>query len=196
MSFVQTTSPAMRLSLCLTAFAAWAAVACAQPATVNFNLVQVNHYHGQERLYDSVATPGARMVIDLGNPTAYHQFVRGVETASLTAPVVIDVFPDMNEAGGVELPWETQTVLRSTTGTDSFLVTSSRAGCPGTEIRPSVAVAFGTPNGWSDPPIRFGPLARRAICPLGYGRVLEVSVIEGGAPRVRLRDVSETSVRR
>ena len=160
-----------------------------QTPTVNFNLVQVNHYHGQEQATGNVVTPGDRVVIDLGNPQAMQQFLTKSSPEINIAPVVVKIeriVPD--ETGSVSLPWESQTVLRSVSGRDSFLVTSSRAGCPGTEIKPSVSVAFATPRGWSDPPIRFGPLSNQAVCPLGRGYQLDVSVKADGVPAVRLRE--------
>jgi hypothetical protein len=180
----------MRLPGLILALTAAALCALAQQSpTINFNLVQVNHYHGQEQATGNVATPGERVVIDLGNPQAMQRFITESSSEINIAPVTINIeriVPD--ETGSVSLPWESQAVLHSVSGQDSFLVTSSRAGCPGTEVKPSVAVAFSTPRGWSYPPIRFGPLSAQAICPLGRGYQLDVSVKADGVPVVKLRE--------
>jgi hypothetical protein len=175
----------LTLALMLGLASAWAQ----QSPTINFNLVQVNHYYGQEKAADSVITPGERIVIDLGNPQATQRFLSAAPGSINLAPVVVNLERGMaDDSGGVIVPWESQTVLRTVSGGDSFLVTSSRAGCPGTEVRPSVAVAFATGRGWSDPPIRFGPLSERAICPLGHGVQLQVCVMGDGPPVVKLHE--------
>jgi hypothetical protein len=155
-----------------------------QSPVINFNLVQVNHYHGQERAADSVVTPGERVVIDIGSPLASQRFLSG------SAPVMVNIERMADDSGGVRIPWESQAVLRTVSGRDSFQVTASRAGCPGTEVRPSVAVAFATVRGWSDPPVRFGPLSERGVCALGRGVQLQVSVVADGPPVVKLREES------
>jgi hypothetical protein len=94
------------------------------------------------------------------------------------------------EDRGLQIPWESNLILHAPSGQDSFLVTSSRKGCPGTEVKPSVSVAFATAHGWSDPPIRFGPLAWKTICPLGRGVELQVCVAGGSAPYVKLIEKS------
>ena len=166
------------------------------PPAVNFNLVQVNNYYRHEpgAPADSAAQ---RVVIDLSNPAACAKFTgQGVPSVQ-GAPVVVRVEHNATAlSGGVIVPWETQTVLHSAMGSDSFKVTSSRSGCPGTDVKPSVAVAFPTRGGWSVPPIRFGPLGERALCPLGKGYQLEVSVSGNGSPVVRLHEpVNEASRR-
>jgi hypothetical protein len=180
----------MRISACLLAVVGFAGMLCAQPSTVNFNLVQVNHYNGQQAVVDSAKTQVQRITIDVNNPEAYRRMVSEASAGRINiAPVAISV--ESSGGGSMDaltLPWESQTVLRSTSGADSFKVTSSRAGCPGTEIRPSVSVAFSTPHGWSDPPIRFGPLNDHTVCPLGKGYQLEVSVKGDNSPSVRLRE--------
>jgi hypothetical protein len=180
----------MRLSSLIIATIAIAACAFAQQTpTVNFNLVQVNHYHGQEHVTDSIITPGERIVIDLGNPGLTQRFLAGSASEINVAPVVVNVERiAAEESGGVMLPWESKAVLHSISGRDSFLVTSSLAGCPGTEVKPSVSVAFATGSGWSDPPIRFGPLSERGVCALGRGFNLDVSVRGSDPPTVKLRE--------
>ena len=174
-----------RIALTL-ALLTWPLSVWAQPAPViNFNLVQVNHYHGQERAADSLITPGERVVIDIGSPLASQRFLGG------SAPVMVNIERlTADDFGGVSIPWESQAVLRTVSGRDSFLVRASRAGCPGTEVRPSVAVAFATGRGWSDPPVRFGPLSERGVCALGRGVQLQVSVTGDGPPVVKLREES------
>ena len=159
------------------------------PATVNFNLVQVNHYHGQEKVDSALATPGERIVIDLQNPLLRESFVAAAVAGKINlAPVLVDVVSHHVAAGeDVLLPWETSAILRAESGADSFLVSSSRTGCPGTEVGPSVAVAFATGSGWSYPPIRFGPLTSGTLCPLGKGFLLEVKAEGSRDPVVRLR---------
>lgn len=159
------------------------------PATVNFNLVQVNHYHGQEKVDSAVATPGERIVIDLQNPLLRDNFVAAAVAGKMNlAPVVVDVISrSITEGSELPLPWESSAILRAVSGADSFLVSSSRTGCPGTEVGPSVAVAFATGSGWSYPPIRFGPLTASTLCPLGKGFLLEVKAQGDRDPVVRLR---------
>jgi hypothetical protein len=185
----------MRLMACLLVIAATSTAILAQVNSINFNLVQVNHYNGDQKVQDSVKTPGQRVVIDINNPESYRQMLLGSPSGQLNvAPVVVNVATVTNSAdahGSVALPWESETILRSPSGIDSFKVTSSRAGCPGTEIKPSVSVAFSTPHGWSDPPIRFGPLGNSTMCALGKGYVLDVSVRGDSAPRVALRQQTD-----
>jgi hypothetical protein len=162
-----------------------------QPPVINFNLVQVNHYHGQEKGADSLVTPGERVVIDLGSPLSSQRFLGGSAAKVDLAPVMVNIERlTADESGGVSIPWESRAVLKTVSGRDSFLVTASRAGCPGTEVRPSVAVAFATARGWSDPPIRFGPLSERGVCALGRGVQLQVSVNGDGPPVVKLSEES------
>ena len=162
-----------------------------QSPVINFNLVQVNHYHGQERAADSVITPGERVVIDIGSPLASQRFLSGSAPNVDFAPVMVNIERmATDDSGGVRIPWESQAVLKTVSGRDSFLVRASRAGCPGTEVRPSVAVAFATGRGWSDPPVRFGPLSERGLCALGRGVQLQVSVVADGPPVVKLREES------
>ncbi|RPH93134.1 hypothetical protein EHM69_11105 [candidate division KSB1 bacterium] len=164
---------------------------CAQPTpTINFNLVQVNHYHGQNDSTKQVATPGQRVVIDLQNPLSRQQFLSNANPQIDLAPVSVQVFSPEMFFDGLSIPWETKVVLRSAASGDSFLVSSSKIGCPGTEVKPSVAVAFAMGRGWSDPPIRFGPLNEKTVCPLGHGYQLEVSAKGDHAPVVRLREPS------
>jgi hypothetical protein len=88
----------------------------------------------------------------------------------------------------VFLPWDSVTVLHwKDDGVDSFLVSVSRTGCPGTETEPSVAVTFPAGTGWSSPPIHFGPLGGHVICPLGRELVLEVFGENPAGSSVRLR---------
>ncbi len=88
----------------------------------------------------------------------------------------------------VFLPWDSATVLHwGEAGADSFLVSASRIGCPGTEVAASVAVSFPTNSGWSSPPIRFGPLGEHIICPLGHELVMEVFGENAAGPFARLR---------
>jgi len=159
------------------------------PSTINFNLVQVNHYHGQEKLDSAVATPGERIVIDLQNPLLRESFVSAAVAGKMNiSPMVVDVVSRVGVVGeDVPLPWESSAILRAGAGSDSFRVSSSRTGCPGTEVGPSVAVAFATGGGWSDPPIRFGPLTASTLCPLGKGFLLEVRAQGDRDPVVRLR---------
>jgi hypothetical protein len=169
-----------------------------QPSTVNFNLVQVNRYDGQQAVQDSVNRPVQRITIDVNNPEMYRQLVKESPSGKLNvAPVVVTMETVVGaKADGIPLPWNTQKVLRSATGLDSFRVSSSQAGCPGTEIRPSVSVSFATPRGWSDPPIRFGPLNDHTVCALGKGYELEVSARGANGPSVNLRQHAEMYGRR
>lgn len=179
----------MRSISVLVVLAVSASLVAAQPTQViNFNLVQVNHYHGQASVTDSVITPGQRIVIDLNRPEAWQRLLNAATPEHLNlAPVVVDVSnTDAPHDAAVPLPWESAVVLHSVSGADSFRVTSSRAGCPGTEVRPSVAVSFATAGGWSFPPIRFGPLTENSLCPLGRGYQLKVKLKTDAGPDVRL----------
>lgn len=180
----------MKLPSVILSLVALAAMTFAQQTpTVNFNLVQVNHYHGQEQATGNIVTPGERVVIDIGNPASIQRMLSGAGAEVNLAPVVVNVEKiAADAAGGIAVPWETYTILRSASGQDSFLVTSSRTGCPGTEVRPSVSVAFAMAGGWSNPPIRFGPLSDRGVCALGRGFHLEVSARGNEAPVVKLRE--------
>ncbi|RQV98352.1 hypothetical protein EH220_03460 [bacterium] len=157
------------------------ALACAaigfadEPVQVNFNLVQVNHYPGQENLQDEVVTPGKRLVIDLNESSAMLQYLSA--TSAIPIRMRTDNAFRKHDGGavGAALGWETSAVLYAPSKQDSFLVTSSRIGCPGTEVGPSVAVAFSNGRQWSNPPIRFGPLTEMTVCPLGNGYQLEVN---------------------
>jgi len=89
---------------------------------------------------------------------------------------------------GIMIPWGSAAVLYwEGNKADSFLVSASRIGCPGTEVAASVAVSFPTHSGWSSPPIRFGPLKKHTICPLGQGLVLEVFGENTAGPLVELQ---------
>jgi hypothetical protein len=163
---------------------------------VNFNLVQVNNYYNRAAV--TAADSGSqRVVIDLNDPTARAKFT-GVGVPMIqVAPVTVRVERSTTAlSGGVAVPWETQAIIHAETGIDSFRVSASRSGCPGTEVRPSVAVAFPSRGGWSDPPIRFGPLGERALCPLGKGYQLEVNVSGGGSPIVKLHEPVHEASRR
>ncbi len=89
---------------------------------------------------------------------------------------------------GTLIPWEGSAVLyrRSPERVDSILVRASMTGCPGTEVGPSISVAFSTPWGWSCPPIRFGPLLDNAVCPLDVDVRLEIVKREEAGPVVRI----------
>lgn len=155
---------------------AWVAIGLAdEPVQVNFNLVQVNHYPGQENLQDEVVTPGKRLVIDMNESGAMLQYLSA--TSSIPIRMRADnAYRKQNGAAvGAALGWETSAILYAPSQQDSFLVTSSRTGCPGTEVGPSVAVAFSNGKQWSNPPIRFGPLTEMTVCPLGNGYQLEVN---------------------
>ncbi|MCC6475426.1 hypothetical protein IT157_00105 [bacterium] len=155
------------------------------PVNINFNLVQVNTYPSQEQMLAGLTTPGKRVVIDVGTGPAMLQYlaysaqipikVRSASASGITGET--DIF---------SIAWETNRVFVAPSGIDSFLVTSSRTGCPGTEVAPSVSVAFAAKGGWSDPPIRFGPITESTICPLGHGFTLEVQGNGATAPRVKL----------
>lgn len=152
---------------------------------INFNLVQVNKYAGQDAVLEHVATPGQRIVIDVGSGETMLHYLAAtskvpvkVRQASIAAPG--------NSTESLIVNWESRHVFVAPSGADSFLVLASRTGCPGTEVGPSVAVAFATHKGWSDPPIRFGPLMSNTTCPLGNGYTLEVSGRGAEPPRVRL----------
>jgi hypothetical protein len=123
-----------------------------------------------------------RVVIDVQDPNAVRMLRTEITPSSARSAEV----PPPNKDRGIQIPWESSAVLHSQTGPDSFRVSSSRSGCPGTVIRPSVSVAFATTRGWSDPPIRFGPLASKTICSLGKGVELEVRAPGGAAPYVKL----------
>lgn len=175
----------LRFTAILLTFAGWSFAQ--QGSTVNFNLVQVNHYHGQEQAMQGVDMPGQRVIIDVQNPLSVERLLENMTAERLDlAPVIVHVSGSAPATAGLPVPWETGMVLRSASAPDSFFVSSSLTGCPGTEVRPSVAVAFATGRGWSDPPIRFGPLTANAICPLGKGYQLEVCAMPGDVPRVRL----------
>ncbi len=183
----QSMKAAFALVICLF----WASLLPAQTSnnksTINFNLVQVNHYKGQEEATSGIESPGPRVVVDPNNPQALHQ-LRAMETQipkELITPLMqLDI--SLRSSSSAEIPWEKSAVIYSPSGADSFLVTSSRRGCPGTEVRPSVSVAFPTRSGWSFPPIRFGPLTESTICALGSGQKLEVCAVGDLPPRVRL----------
>ncbi len=90
---------------------------------------------------------------------------------------------------GTLIPWEGSAVLYrgSLERADSFLVSASMTGCPGTEVGPSISIAFPTPWGWSCLPIRFGPVLDNAVCPLDVDVRLEVVKREEAGPVVRIR---------
>ena len=167
----------------------WSVFAQQNPV-VNFNLVQVNQYQGEKASPDTMLLAADhRVVIDMQNPEAMVRFFGAVPQPRVapSAPIVIDVSVVSKPAeGGRTIPWESGDLVRALSGQDSFLVKSSRVGCPGTEVRPSVSVAFSTPHGWSDPPIRFGPLTEHTLCPLGNGYQLEVSCKGDSPPTIRL----------
>ena len=93
-----------------------------------------------------------------------------------------------NVQEGTLIPWESSAVLYrgSPEPADSILVHASMTGCPGTEVGPSVSIAFPTPWGWSHPPIRFGPVLDNAVCPLDIDVELEVIKREEAGPVVRI----------
>jgi hypothetical protein len=177
----------MKTLLCWLTVFALALASAAQPVSINFNLVQVNHYHGQDSVLAGVSTPGQRVVVDVGNHIAAASFKSEVPRSANTPSVSVQFSSARIQANGQAIPWEMSRIMFSASGSDSFLVTSSRTGCPGTEIGPSVSVAFPTGRGWSDPPIRFGPLAAMTVCPLGRGYQLEVSAIGKDPPKVTLQ---------
>ncbi len=166
------------------------------PAPINFNLVQVNNYNRPAPL-DSIPAP-QRVVIDVQNPNAAHSLVPvAYSTADPLPRQVVNVAMSLDPVDrGIALPWESSIMLKTPSGSDSFLVTSSRTGCPGTEVRPSVSVAFSTSHGWSDPPIRFGPLTDKTVCPLGRGVELHVSAVGTASPLVKIHDSGMTLSKR
>ena len=157
-----------------------------EPVQVNFNLVQVNHYPGQTDVQENVVTPGKRLVIDLNESSAALSYLSA--TSSIPLYMRFDnAYRTSNGAGvGAALAWESSMVLYAPAMQDSFLVSSSRIGCPGTEVGPSVAVAFSNGTKWSNPPIRFGPLTDMTVCPLGRGFELEVNGRGSHPPLVRV----------
>ncbi|MBK6909447.1 MAG: hypothetical protein IPK53_05035 [bacterium] len=155
------------------------------PVQINFNLVQVNKYPAQEEVLADVVAPGQRIVIDVGNSETMLQYLAATARVPVKVrSVAYSISGSTTDA--ITIDWDTHRVFYAPSGTDSFLVSSSRTGCPGTEVAPSVAVAFPTKGGWSDPPIRFGPLTANTTCPLGHGFTLEVNGQGGMAPRVKL----------
>jgi hypothetical protein len=177
----------MKSLLFLSAVLIWSIVGFAdEPVQVNFNLVQVNHYPGQTQVQENIVTPGKRLVIDMNESSAALAYL----SASSSIPIYMrhdNAYRSQNGAGvGAALGWESSMVLYAPAMQDSFLVTSSRTGCPGTEVGPSVAVAFSNGKKWSNPPIRFGPLTDNTICPLGNGFELEVSGRGSHPPLVRV----------
>lgn len=154
------------------------------PVQINFNLVQVNKYQAQDAVLEDVVTPGNRVVIDVSNGETMLQYL----AAAARVPIKYRIETGTSGAATdyVTIDWETRQVIHVPSGTDSFLVSSSRIGCPGTEVGPSVAVAFPSKGGWSDPPIRFGPLTSKTTCPLGRGVTLEVNGQGTMPPRVKL----------
>ena len=145
-----------------------------EPVQVNFNLVQVNQYPGQENLQDEVVTPGKRLVIDMNQSSAMLQYLSATSSIPIRMRTDNAYRTQNGGAVGSALGWETSAILYAPARQDSFLVKSSRTGCPGTEVGPSVAVAFSQGSQWSDP-IRFGPLTEMTVCPLGNGYQLEVN---------------------
>lgn len=184
----------LALMMCFVAGWCWAD----PPPAINFNLVQVNHYYTAPQDTGKTPAPAQRVVVDVGAPQMLQQFRQQALNSKINvAPITVEIQSNVTEKnGGHVLPWESHTILKSASGTDSFFVSSSRTGCPGTEVRPSVAVAFRNGGGWSDPPIRFGPLGERTYCPLGKGYGLEVSVVGNSAPIVRLKNSDQYSTRR
>lgn len=154
------------------------------PVQINFNLVQVNKYDAQEAVLEDIQTPGQRIVIDVGNGETMLQYL----AATAKVPIKVRQVSYSGPGGSTEsvlVDWETFRVFTAPSGTDSFKVMSSRTGCPGTEVGPSVAVSFASKGGWSDP-IRFGPLTSNTTCPLGHGFTLEVAGQGTQPPRVKL----------
>ncbi|MCB9368845.1 MAG: hypothetical protein H6507_07055 [Calditrichaeota bacterium] len=160
------------------------------PVQINFNLVQVNKYPSQDEVLAGVQSPGQRVVIDVGNSETMLQYLAATAKVPIkTRPMIVQTHTAStpgSSTGAMVVDWETHQVFVAPSGTDSFRVSSSRTGCPGTEVAPSVAVAFATRGGWSDPPIRFGPLTANTTCPLGHGFVLEVVGQGTMPPRVKL----------
>lgn len=160
------------------------------PVQINFNLVQVNKYAGQEDVLGSIQTPGQRIVIDVGNGETMLQYL----AAAAKVPVKVRQFTTSGPGSSTDahvVEWETFRVFTAPSGTDSFKVMSSRTGCPGTEVAPSVAVSFASKGGWSDP-IRFGPLTSNTTCPLGHGFTLEVVGQGSQPPRIKLIEAGST----
>ncbi len=160
------------------------------PVQVNFNLVQVNKYQGQEEVLENIQTPGQRVVIDVGNQeTMLHYLAATAKVPVRTRPVAVSSRSTTSAGFATDasiIDWDSYRIFVAPSGVDSFRVSASRTGCPGTEVAPSVAVAFATQAGWSDPPIRFGPLTSNTTCPLGHGFVLEISGQGSMPPRVKL----------
>lgn len=182
----------MKTVLCLTVLLLMVPLLMAEePVRVSFNLVQVNHYAGQEQLLSEIVTPGPRVIVDVRNPEAVRRFVDAAQPAVRYSRQTVVVHESIDPSNLISLPWESSRVVYSASGLDSFLVSSSRSGCPGTEVRPSVAVAFESGLGWSDPPIRFGPLSENTVCPLGKGYVLAVRLVGDGPPLVGVRESAE-----
>ncbi len=132
-----------------------------------------------------------RVVVDPSNPAAASVFRSATSSQRSENSETL-----IRENPGVQVPWESHVVLYSESRQDSFLVKSSRRGCPGTEVKPSVSVAFATARGWSDPPIRFGPLASKTTCALGKGVELQVCAIGRDAPFVKLIEKTTTYTKR
>lgn len=154
------------------------------PVQINFNLVQVNKYPGQDEALANVATPGQRIVIDVSSGETMLQYL----AAASKVPIKVRQAVFSGPGGATDMitvDWETHRVFTAPSGADSFKVSSSRVGCPGTEVGPCVAVAFASKGGWSDP-IRFGPLTSNTTCPLGHGFTLEVVGQGTQPPRVKL----------
>lgn len=161
------------------------------PVQINFNLVQVNKYAGQEETLESITTPGKRVVIDLGGRETMLHYL----AATSKVPYRVRTATYSGSSGASDskvIDWDTRHVFVAPSGADSFLVSSSRTGCPGTEVAPSVAVAFATHSGWSDPPIRFGPLTANTTCPLGRGFTLEVVGRGAAPPEVKLVEANSS----
>jgi hypothetical protein len=173
-------------------FLAAALLIAQQPTQINFNLVQVNQYQGQQEATKNIVTPGQRVVIDVNNPQAANYLQSAVNaTPVITEQMIQGLFCvptafKLERGVSVPIAWDCSAVIIAPSGQDSFLVRASKTGCPGTEVRPSVSVAFASGGGWSDPPIRFGPLTSKTVCALGGGQQLEVSQIGASPPSVRL----------
>ncbi len=185
----------MKRLICLLAMLSFVSAVFPQASSPQRVVIDVGNPAAVERFLAAVRPLDAprRVTIDLGNPLVAEQFVLATNPAAWPDNrVVIDVGrqsqPAPPLAGAQEIPWETQQVLYTLTGQDSFLVRSSRSGCPGTDVKPSVSVAYATKSGWSNPPIRFGPLNESTTCPLGKGYTLDVSALGVNAPRVRLNE--------
>jgi hypothetical protein len=166
------------------------------PVQINFNLVQVNKYPSQDEVLSDVQTPGQRVVIDVGNSDVMLQYLAATAKVPIKTRVprveMRTVSAPGTATGARVVDWETHQIFVAPSGADSFRVSASRTGCPGTEVAPSVAVAFATRGGWSDPPIRFGPLTANTTCPLGHGFVLEVVGQGTMPPRVKLVESGST----